>query len=138
MTAYSWFFPIIGAWFVWGFWGFFPKQAGKFLAPVDILIWEVVGAIILGTGALIYTGFRLNFHPVGSAYGVAAGFCGYLGTLFFLHALKSGPVSLVVAISALYPILTIVMAYFFLHEPITLRQFVGIGLAMAAVVLIST
>lgn len=137
MPVLTWLLPVAMAWVIWGFWGFLPKHAGKYLDPVEILIWEVVGAIILGTGALFWTGFKLTFHPTGTALAVAAGFCGYLGTLFFLHALRSGPVSIVVAISALYPIFTIILAYFILHEPMTLRQMAGVALAMASVILIS-
>ncbi len=137
MPVMTWILPLIGAWFIWGFWGFLPKQAGKYIGPIDILLWEVVGAIILGTCALIWTGFRLNFHSTGTPLAIAAGFCGYLGTLFFLHALRSGPVSLVVTLSALYPICTIALAFFVLDETITLKQLVGIAMALGSVVIIS-
>lgn len=137
MPVLTWLLPVAAAWVIWGFWGFLPKHAGKYIGPVDILIWEVVGAIILGILALIYTGFKLNFHPTGTTLAIAAGFCGYLGTLCFLFALRSGPVSLVVALSALYPIVTIVLAFFILHEPMTFKQLCGIALAMVSVLLIS-
>ncbi len=137
MLSQTWILPVIGAWIVWGFWGFLPKYAVKHITPMDVIVWEVVGAIMIGVCSLAYMGFKLKFHSVGTPLGIAAGFCGYLGTIFFLHALREGPVSLVTAISALYPILTIVLAFFFLHEPLTLKQLVGIILAMVAVVLIA-
>ena len=137
MPVITWILPLVAAWFIWGFWGFLPKQAGKYIGPIDILLWEVVGAIVLGTLALCWTGFRLNFHPTGTALSIAAGFCGYLGTLFFLFALRNGPVSLVVPLSALYPVCTIVLAVFVMHEPITVKQLIGIAMALASVVIVS-
>ena len=58
-----------------------------------------------------------------------------LGTLFFFAAASRGKISVVVSMTALYPIITIILAAIFLHEPITVQQVLGMLCAVAAIVL---
>jgi len=60
-----------------------------------------------------------------------------IGALGFLFAVKSGKVSNVVMFTAMSPILTILLAYLLLKEPITLREGLGMLFAFAALFLIA-
>ena len=59
------------------------------------------------------------------------------GTAFFSLAIASGPLSLGAVLSSLYPVTTVILAWLFLHERLGASQLVGVGLALAGVVLIS-
>ncbi len=84
---------------------------------------------------LVKTGFQVQVDSQGTFYALCTGISAMVATLFFLIAVSSGPVSIVGTITALYPAVTIVLAFFILKEPISLRQAVGMGLAVAAIVL---
>ena len=74
-------------------------------------------------------------QPAGTL-ALATGVLGLLGALSFLFAVARGPVGLVTVLSALYPVLTVVLAAIFLGETITLRQGCGMALGLLAMVLI--
>jgi transporter family protein len=57
--------------------------------------------------------------------------------LTFFAALDQGKASTVVTLSALYPVVTILLSIAFLHEKLTMRQVVGIVFALAASVLLA-
>jgi bacterial/archaeal transporter family protein len=57
--------------------------------------------------------------------------------LLFLKALARGPALVVVPLTALYPAVTVILSWIFLKEALTLRHLMGLGLALAAVWLLS-
>ena len=65
------------------------------------------------------------------------GVVGYLGMFFFLHAVDSGKVSVVASLTAVYPVITILLAAIILKEQMNSMQYVGIFMAMAGVILLS-
>jgi transporter family protein len=60
-----------------------------------------------------------------------------LGTLFFFAAASRGKISVVVSMTALYPLITIMLAAIFLREPITAKQVMGMLCAVAAIMLLT-
>lgn len=132
----SWFTSAFAALFIFGFWGFFPKLAVRYIAPESAIVYQVGGALLVGLLVLAKTNFHPDIHPLGILFAVLTGVTGILGTLYYLAAAKRGPISLIVSLTALYPIVTIILAAFFLHEPITGRQFLGLGFALLAILLL--
>jgi transporter family protein len=63
---------------------------------------------------------------------------GFAGAIFYLFALTRGPVGLVAVSTALYPGLTVLLAWLFLGEPVTLKQGIGLVFALIALVLFAT
>ena len=57
--------------------------------------------------------------------------------VFLLLAFRSGLLTLVAVLASLYPAITVLLAVLILKEPIAGRQRVGLGLALAAVVLLA-
>jgi transporter family protein len=57
--------------------------------------------------------------------------------LAYLFAVSRGPVTIISTVTALYPILAVLLAYLFLNEPISVKQGLGILLGPVAIVLIS-
>ena len=53
-----------------------------------------------------------------------------LGTLFYYGATSKGPISIVVSLTALYPLITILLAIIFLYETLVLKQVIGLCFAV--------
>jgi transporter family protein len=83
------------------------------------------------------SGIMLSWHPWGVGAALAAGICMAFGLLCFFQALASGPATVVVPLTALYPLVTVILAWLILAEGLTLRHLAGIVLALAAVWLLS-
>ena len=133
----EWILPTAGAFICWGIWGFLPKITVKYIDPRSAAVYGVLGGIIVAIIILILLKFRIEANPIGISSAVATGLLGSLGALLFLYAVNKGPVSLIVTLSALYPVLTILLAVLFLGETVSMRQGLGIILAFAAIGLIS-
>jgi bacterial/archaeal transporter family protein len=133
----DWMLPTLGAMLCWGVWSFIPKLTTRYLSPQSAIVYEVVGAICLAAIALVSLKFQPDIHPTGILLAIITGMLGFLGAFCFLNAVSNGPVTLVATLSALYPVISILLATTILHEPITLRQGFGIALALAAVILVA-
>lgn len=133
----GWILPAMGALIVWGFWGFLPKLTTHYLSPRSAVVYEVLGGLILALIVLASSKFQLDFHPQGSAFAVITGMLGLLGAFCFLLAVSKGPVTLVATLSALYPVISVLLATFILQESVTFKQWVGIAMAIAAMILVT-
>lgn len=122
---------------VYGLWGFFPKLASEYLDPKSAMIYQTVGTLAATLVILISVQFRLPVHPRGITFSMLAGIAGVVGTQFLLMALAKGRASLVVPVTALYPIGTVILAVLILKETLTLRQLAGIALSLAAIFLMA-
>jgi transporter family protein len=134
----EWILPTLGVFICWGLWGFLPKITVKYIDPKSAVIYEVLGGIILAVIVAIGLKFNIGTNPRGLFLAIVTGLIGFLGSLFFLYAVNNGPITIIVTLSALYPILSIALAMLFLNEPITLKQGVGILFGLAAMVLVSS
>lgn len=118
-----------------------PSQAGVLPATVE----AVVGLVLLGALVLASTRSRRVAVAVavldgdgaptgGRATGLALGSGVVLGlaNALLLLALARGALAVVAVVIALYPIGTVVLARFVLHERLHPRQAVGIGIALIA------
>ncbi|MEM5879531.1 MAG: EamA family transporter, partial [Candidatus Aenigmatarchaeota archaeon] len=74
---------------------------------------------------------------IGSYLAFIAGFIGTSATLTYYLALEQGKACIVIPLTALYPLITLILSILFLREKITFYQGVGILLAILAVFLIS-
>jgi len=72
------------------------------------------------------------------ATALVAGVFGGAGYIFFVKALEHGKASVVIPLTALYPAVTAIIALIILREKISLYQGIGIVLAIAAAILLST
>jgi len=135
----TWLIYALLALITWGFWGFFPKIASNYLDAKSILVWEVIGAIAIGIIVLISMKAKPVYNTKGFIFSILTGIAGTLGMLFFLTSIgNQGKISIVVVMTALYPAISLGLAFFILHEPITLKQWIGIFLAFIAMALCAT
>ena len=133
----SWFIWTILAMVTFGAWGFFPKLAVNYINPQSALIYQVIGGLLVGIIGLAMINFKPETHPMGILYALLTGISGVLGTLFYYAAASRGQISIVVSLTALYPLITIMLAIIFLHETLVLKQVIGLGFAVAAIVLLA-
>ncbi len=124
---------------IWGLWGFFPKLTTNYIEPRSAMVFQSLGSLIVAIVVLIFAlKLKPDVHPKGFLFAVLTGIAGICGALFFLYALSTGgKTAAVVTLTALYPLITIALSFFLLHETITLVQGIGILLALVAIVLIS-
>lgn len=133
----SWFIWTLLAMITFGAWGFFPKLAVNFISPQSAVIYQVIGGMLVGIVGLGLVNFKPETHPLGILFALLTGITGVLGTLFYYAAASRGQISIVASLTALYPLITIMLAIVFLHEALVLKQVIGLCFAVAAIILLA-
>lgn len=123
---------------VLGFGVFFSKLAVIHIDSKSALVFQSLGILIIGFITLSILNFKLDTSTKGVSFGLLSGLASGIGCLFFLIAADKGKASTVVTLTALYPLITIILSYILLRETINLKQFIGIVLALAAIYLMSS
>jgi transporter family protein len=116
----------------WGVWGFFSKLASTYARPRQTLLFQVAGVVAFGLVVLSMERFHVEWSPRGFGWSAAAGFVNFVGFLSFFAAVEKGKVSTVIAMSSLYPVITIALSILLLHEKISSREGLGIACALLA------
>jgi len=132
-----WFLYTLTSLLLWGAWGFFSKLAAVTLKPTNAYIYQVGGILLAGAFMALLVRFDYHGKPSGILFGLASGLAVTFGAYFFFQALGRGRTGLVVTATALYPVITLLLGTLFLHEPLSLKQALGIGLALLALVLLA-
>ncbi|MGQ0658507.1 MAG: EamA family transporter [Chromatiales bacterium] len=134
----NWLAPALLSALFYGLWSFFPKITLKYVGVYSAIIYEVAGALIVGVIVLSAGNHKLDVDARGMLFGGLAGFCALAGGFSYLIAAERGNIALVATVSALYPIVTLLLAALLLGEVVTLRQGIGIALALVAIYLVSS
>jgi drug/metabolite transporter (DMT)-like permease len=109
-----------------------------FVSVVHIFIWPVTLAV-----ALIYNGGTITFFPgggvSGAGYGFLFGLCAIYCGAYAIHmlSLRMAPASVVAPYYNLEPVVTTAVAALVLGERMSLQQYAGGGLVLAALVVAS-
>ena len=121
----------------WGFMGFITKLTYKYFSWHQIFV--VTNIVPFATSLLILFLLKrsINIHSLGFGYALLAGVASALGAIAFYSALGVGNAIIVVPLTALYPVVTVILSYLILHEEISLIKGVGLMLALVAIILIS-
>ncbi|MDM9380586.1 EamA family transporter [Chlorogloeopsis sp. ULAP01] len=135
MIIVSWFTYALVSLFLYGCWGFFSKLATNYINPKSALIYDILGAIFVGLVFITVNNLEWRGDIRGVFYAVITGVTGTLATLFYLVAVSKGSSSIVLPLTSLYPAITVILAFFILKEPMTLRHGIGIILAIFAIIL---
>ena len=124
---------------LWGIWGFAGKAAARTLPTQAILPLSTLGAVLAFPVYLyLFRNYlRFSLHDADCIFALLAGISGAVGALFYYFSLSRGEASRVVVITATYPVVTVILAYFFLQEPLTIRKAVGVLLALAGIILLA-
>src|SRR5919206_2140014 len=105
---------------MWGLWGFFGKLAlEQKMAPITIFLAEVFIGAIFASAVLVVLLRNQDARPsitFWNVYGLVSGAGLALGLLFYYLALEKGQVSIVVPLTATYPIVSVILGYTILRE----------------------
>jgi transporter family protein len=122
---------------LWGVWGFLGKVATQHLPPPVVYLLTVSGHLVVVAYLLVGGLGPVTWRPWGVGAALGAGMAMAVALLFFFEALARAPATMVVPLTALYPAVTVILCAIFLQEALTLRHLTGLGLALAAVWLLS-
>ncbi len=137
MKIQSWFMPAVSALLLWGVWGVFQKVATNQSAPRTVYFFSSLGAISVVLIMASLSRFPLQVNFEGTLFAVLAGVCSSLGGLLFLQAMSRGDAAVVITFTALYPVVSVILSFIILHETITVKQGIGIVLALFSMVLLA-
>jgi drug/metabolite transporter (DMT)-like permease len=118
-----------------GFGGFFifMGQTAEATTP-----WPLVSARVVSAGVALLLLARMRRSPIprrdeGRATIVGAGILDMAANLTILYAIHRGMLSLVVVLGSLYPVSTVVLARYVLHERMSRTQILGLLVALTAI-----
>lgn len=138
MTKRPWLLFALITTVFWGVWGALieiPEKAG-FPATLGYIAWSLtmIPCALVGLGVVKW---KLEKDIKSVLYGLTIGLLGAGGQLILFHALVKGPAYLVFPIISLSPTVTVVMSVLFLKETTTKRHWIGIVVALIAILLMS-
>lgn len=118
--------------------GLLQKLSTDRVSAESAVIWLVVGFVILEP--LVYPGSALRQYSNRSiAFVLLAGILNAAGTWTVLAAMRNGgKASVVVPMTAVYPMVVCIIAPLVLHEPITMVQGAGIACGLGAIFLLAS
>jgi transporter family protein len=133
-----WFWYSILCVLCWGAWALLSKLGSREIPPETMQFLFTVGTLPVGIALLIARRFKLEKSAKGISYAVLNGILAGVGglTLFAAYHTNSNT-SVITATTALYPMITVVLAVLILRERLTATQVLGLAFAGAAFVLFS-
>jgi transporter family protein len=121
----------------WGLWGFLAKVGSDGASSLQLQVLFSVGMLPVALFSLLKLRFKLATKCAGATYGILNGLLTGFGLLAYYVAMRRGKASIVGPVTALFPLITILLAFVILRERLNRVQGAGIALAICAVVLLS-
>lgn len=120
-----------------GLWGLFTKLAIAHIDSKSALVFQTAGVLVVGLVTLSLLNFKPSTDIKGLGFGLLTGITYGIGCLFYFIAADRGKIITVVTLTALYPLVTILLSYFLLREAMNYKQCLGIAFALLAIFLMS-
>lgn len=130
-----WILPAFLSLINFGLWGLFAKLSVNHIDSKNALFYQTIGVLIAGLVVFGMMDFKASTNIKGITFGILTGLTYGAGCLFFFFAVTKGNLATIVTLTALYPVITIFLSYFILHETISLRQGIAIVFALIAMIL---
>ena len=131
----AWFLVSVVCVGAWGLWGFLGKIVSRHLNPWSLAVHQLAVYTVAGILMFAFLNPRMETNSVGTPLALVAGVFGAIGFTTFITALSLGNASIVVPMTSLYPLVTILLSFLFLGEPLTLNHGLGIAAALVAIIL---
>lgn len=133
-----WFWYSVVCVVCWGGWALLSKLGSREIPPETMQFLFTIGTLPVCIGLLIARRFQLEKSTQGIFYSVLNGVLSGIGGLTLFAAYHTnGSTSLITAATALYPMVTVVLAVLILRERIRPVQAIGLGFAAVALVIFS-
>ena len=133
----NWLYSSIIALICWGIWGVLAKLASRYMEWSQVFVISSIASLIATVAVFVFFKPQIDVSSPGFNYSLLAGAAGSLAVVAFFAALGTGKASIVVPLTALYPVITIILSYLILSERISPTRGVGILLALAAIIFLS-
>lgn len=126
---------------MWGLWGFFGKLAlERKMAPTTLFLAETLIsgliAVLLFVPVVQRHDGPLPFLSTINVYGILSGTVLAIGLLFYYLALEGANITLIVPLTASYPVVAVLLAYVLLGERPSPLQWLGVILVVVGAVLL--
>jgi transporter family protein len=122
----------------WGGWALLSKFGSREIPPETMQFLFTIGSVPIAIALLIARRFKLEKSPKGISYGLLNGVLSAVGSLALFAAYHTdGNTAVVTASTALYPMITVLLAVTILREKFGLVQVAGLGFAAVAIVIFS-
>lgn len=134
----NWLFLTFVTTLLWGVWGALieiPEKSG-FPATLGYVVWALTMVPCSLVVMSLFKGKR-NADLTSIVLGLSIGLSGAGGQLLLFLALKDGPAYIVFPLVSLFPVVTILLSVKFLGESATRKHWIGIALALIAILLLS-
>jgi bacterial/archaeal transporter family protein len=133
-----WFWYSILCTLCWGVWALASKFGSREIPPEAMQFLFTIGVIPVCLALLIARRFSLEKSPKGIFFAISNGVLAGIGGLALFAAYQTnGNTSLITASTALYPVVTVLLAVTILRERLEVIQVVGLGFAAVAIVIFS-
>lgn len=133
-TQYLILFSIFG----WGVGSLFYKIANDQMHPLMVTTIVTLAYLAVTPLPFMFLSFDKTITTTGVIFSVLGALAMCVGSLGYFFALKSGEgVGQVTAVTSIYPALTLVLSMIFLGEGLTIKKGIGIGLALASMLVFS-
>ena len=124
--------------FSWAFWGILGKlSTNRGVPPTTLAFLSSCASFVVIVGFYAWQRFPVAPTAAGTLFALASGVCGAIGMLFFSMAIKRGDASIIVTLSAIYPVFTVLLSPLILEEKISLTHVVGVLLVTLGVILVA-
>jgi len=134
----KWFVCSFLAVLLWGAWALCSKLGSNYLSASAMQFFFALGAAPVAIALLIKRRGQMEKDSLGIFYGVANGLLSSVGNLALVAAYRSGGnTAVITTATSLYPMITVLLAITVLRERLTGKQILGLGFAVAAMVIFS-
>ncbi len=134
----KWFWYSVLCVLFWGGWALFSKLGSNEIPANTMQFLFTFGTLPVALVILVAKRFKFEKSPKGIFYGTANGILSGIGGIAFFAAYRSGGnTSVITAATALYPMITVLLAVSILRERLTWLQVIGLGFAAAAIIIFS-
>jgi bacterial/archaeal transporter family protein len=133
----GWIVPAVAALVLWGIVGVLQKLGSNRLDASSLLIWVTLGYIVV-LPLILWRIVGWGLSPTALLLGLVAGSVNGLGTWLLFHSLERGAkASVAIPLTALYPAVTVILAFIFLAERLSSREWLGVALAVCGGAMLS-
>lgn len=134
----SWFWYSMAASLCWTAWAFTARLGSEEIPPTTMQFISAFGFLLVGLLMVAVRRPQLKRSLRGNSYALISGVLLGLGGIALYGAYRAGDnASVVTATTSLYPVVTVLLAVTFLREKLNKLQLLGVGFAVAAILLLS-
>jgi uncharacterized membrane protein len=134
----KWFWYSVLCIISWGGWTIFGKLASNEIPASTMQFLFPFGCLPVVVPLIVSRHFRLERNAKGISYGIGNGVLAGIGSFALFAAYRTGGnTAVITTVTALYPLITVVLALLLLRERLTLLQVLGLAFAVAAFAIFS-